>query len=665
MHDVVQQIERHTRGSLPFLLRARYLSRLALAACAALACGSAWAQEPPATTDGAQEPAKDAPKAETTPESGSAKSPEAGTDKAAKPAAKGSLLEQLDDGTLPPAPVAAPTPSLFQLEWHGYFRFRPDVINNGHLGMAVPDKTLGTKALTTSAIAPPLSLWPANNDPNSNTQAAKVGSSNGETALSGATIRLRLQPTLTVGKDGRIVATLDFMDNTVLGGDPDYAGYQKRPDVPLSAFTMSARAGTLNVKELYGEWRTLVGLIRVGRQASHWGLGMLAHGGGGDGWDLGRPTVYYGGPRKPADGHGYDVDSGNYGDRAAFVTKIPKLGVYTSIFYDYLSNGAQAYDPLRPDVLPRNVTSLDDVRQYGFVLMQRPLTEDDAAERQRLLETDRKPAFDWGLYSVYRTQSYDMQVGKASATLGDSQLMVRDASAGIFDLWGRFEQRLSPLRRFVAEAEGAYITGKVADVNGTAGSPDKPRTISMWGFALKSAFQDEGMGYFLDLGAASGDDTSCWGVYGDATCALSTYDGQANSKITGFKFNRAFQVDSLLFRDLIGTVTNAYYVKPTVSINAFPWYSPDMLGLDVSVMQAIAQSPLGTPGATSESLTNIGTELGARGFVGRRGQAYGDVLFAYVIPGSAFNMREGWYDAAKSQTPTNAWRLTGHLVLPF
>ena len=38
----------------------------------------------------------------------------------------------------------------------------------------------------------------------------------------------------------RIKASVDFLDNTILGGTPDYAGYLNRYDVPLSAFTPSA-----------------------------------------------------------------------------------------------------------------------------------------------------------------------------------------------------------------------------------------------------------------------------------------------------------------------------------------------------------------------------------------------------------------------------------------
>ncbi len=627
------------------------------------------AQEPPATVEGdkpAEEPAKPAAKAA---EAGPAKTEPAKSEPAkAEPAAAGSsLLDQLDDGSLPAVAPAPPPPSPFQLEWHGYFRFRPDLISNGHLGQAETSSIAPSLPLSTSAVPPPLSLWPANNDPNINPQATKVGKDNQENSLSGASIRLRLQPTITIERDVRIALTLDVLDNTLLGGDPDYSGVLARPDVPLVGFTMGARPGTIAVKEAYGEWKTMLGVLRVGRQASHWGLGMLAHGGGGDGWDLNRPTLWYGAPRRSWEGQGYDVDGGNFSDRAAFITKIPKAGLYLSLFYDYLANGIQGYDPARIDVQPRNLTSSDDVRQYGLVLMSRPMTEDDAAERQRVLEDERKGVLDWGLYGVYRSQKLDLQEGsKASSSLtlndaDDAKLMERDASAAIADAWMRYEKRLSPLRRVVVEAELAGIFGSVGDTNKIAGQNAKTSDIAMWGGAIKSAFQDEGMGYSLDLGIASGDNTRCFGVFGNPGCSLATADGQVNKDITGFKFNRNFHVDYLLFREIVGSVTNAIYARPAVSINAYPWYGADMLGIDLSAMYALAVDKEGTPGGGS----NIGAELAARAFIGRRGQAFADVVFAYALPGDAFALKQGWSGATADKVAENAWRLLGHVVLTF
>src|SRR5690606_21351572 len=116
-----------------------------------------------------------------------------------------------------------------------------------------------------------------------------------------------------VARSMRIHATVDFLDNVVLGSTPDYAGYLLRPDVPLVAFSDAAvpPASGVNgfqdgvrVKEAYAEWQPAF-LLRVGRQASHWGLGILANA-----------------------GNEIDDDFGDYTDRALVLLKL--YGVYVS-----------------------------------------------------------------------------------------------------------------------------------------------------------------------------------------------------------------------------------------------------------------------------------------------------------------------------------------------
>ena len=66
--------------------------------------------------------------------------------------------------------------------------------------------------------------------------------------------------------------------------------------------------------------------------------------------------------------------------------------------------------------------------------------------------------------------------------------------------------------------------------------------------------------------------------------------------LTGYTFNRAFLVDSILFRDIIGAVANAWYWKP--HYQRFLWQTaPDQgLSVEASVLAAIAASDNATPG---------------------------------------------------------------------
>ncbi len=608
---------------------------------------------------------------------------------AVTPTGTGSLLDQMDSGT-PAAsttsagtnwdvPAAPPAPTYPYIDYHGYFRFRPDLLSNGHLGQAATNATQGNKVVTTSAVLPPLSLWPANNA--GSQYANQVGKAAAESMLAGANMRIRFAPTIHVSDTIRIFTTFDIMDNYVMGSSPDYAGALQRPDVPLVAFSTSMRPGVVAVKEAYAEWKTMLGVLRVGRQASNWGLGIFANGGGGDGWDGGRPTEYYGGPRQTWEGSGYDADFASYADRIAFVTKVGPT--YIALAYDFASQGMTAIDTTRPDGQARDMEESDDVRQATISIFSKPMTPTEVEGRKKALLDDHKAVFDYGAYFMYRSQTNDLANNSSTSdlTLGDAlkgkagnQLMPRGATAMAGDIWARFEKRIAFSKRLVIELEAALLTGKVDDANTLVGSTPKVRDISMYGGALKSAYQNEGIGVYFESGLASGDDTGCFGVYpvaGDASCTLSTADGKANSTITGFKFHKNYRVDNLLFRDIVGAVTNAVYFKPTFSINAYPFYSPQQLGLDVSVMKAIAMNAAGTPGSGSD----IGWEFDARGFFGQKGHFLAQVSFAYAITGDAFNLKNGWYGAqvdsatsvngVKVLAPENAWRILGHLSLMF
>jgi uncharacterized protein (TIGR04551 family) len=564
------------------------------------------------------------------------------------------------------------------IELHGYFRFRPDLISNGHLGQAVESEKPQHPVLTTSSILPPLSKWPQNQANGDNPFGNKVGESRDEDSIAGANMRLRLAGTVHASENVRLRLTVDALDNYVLGSKPDFAGALKRPDVPLSAFAMTTQPGDLRVTEAYGEWKTLFGVLRMGRQSSHWGLGILANGGMGTTWDGSRPIDhYYGGGLLPAQGSGYDADFGNFSDRVAFVTKIPGLPFYTALFWDFVSSGSLAVDPLRVDGVPFDIEEGDDVTQLGIALFNKPLTPAEKTARRTLLIDDEGQSFDWGLYSVFRTQKFDINdtgAKPSDQTINDTgklTLMPREAWAAIGDLWFRYENRLAFDQRLIIEAEWALITGKIEDASPIAAQGQaKPKEIMMHGGALKAAYQNEGLGVYLDLGYATGDDTRCFGVYGPGNCSLDTADGQPNEKITGFKFHKNYRVDTLMFRDVIGAVTNSFFVKPTVSINAHPFYAlGDQLGVDLSVMHARSFLASGTPGNGS----TLGTELAATAFVGQKGLFLASLTFAYLVPGDAFNVlgtnagSDRWLGALNEKTVVaeNSWRLLSRFVLMF
>ncbi|MCB9740900.1 MAG: TIGR04551 family protein [Deltaproteobacteria bacterium] len=593
---------------------------------------------------------------------------------AAADAPAGATPTSAATSVLPAAAPAAPVGRSYPyVELHGYFRFRPDLISNGHLGQAVSSSLPQYPVITASSIKPPLSRWPQNNDA-SNGFSAKVGNAREEDSVSGATMRLRLQPTIHVAETVRLRLTVDVFDNYTFGANPDYSGALARPDVPLVAFGMSTTPGSVRVVEAYGEWKTLLGLIRVGRQASNWGLGVLANGGMGSTWDGGRPLPhFYGGNLGPAAGLGYDADFGNYSDRAAFVTKVK--GTYVAAFWDFISQGSLAYDPFRVDGVAYDMENGDDVNQWGLAIFRKPVSEEEIAERRRDLNDLRKSVLDWGFYGIYRTQDLDTNATKAAPSQHDATdapkltLLPRNAWVFAGDFWARFERRPSLSTRIVAEAEAVYLRGHIEDASpiGDA-STQKTKEIEMWGGALKSAWQSDNITVSFDAGVASGDDTRCFGVYGAGNCGLDTASGDPNKQITGFKFHRNYRVDSLLFRDVIGAVTNTWYIKPTFGLTRQPWYAADeLLGFDLGVLHAGAMNAEGTPGNGS----TLGTEMEVRAFIGARNLYLAQVTFSYLLPGDALDVigandsRGQWLGATQTKPAENAWRLMARMVLMF
>jgi uncharacterized protein (TIGR04551 family) len=86
---------------------------------------------------------------------------------------------------------------------------------------------------------------------------------------------------------------------------------------------------------------------------------------------------------------------------------------------------------------------------------------------------------------------------------------------------------------------------------------------------------------------------------GQQYSALAAQD--SSPSINNYRFNPAYQVDLILWRRLIGTVTDAWYLKPT-----FRWDILDGLNVGAQVVYSQAITATSTPSGTS---TPLGLEL--------------------------------------------------------
>ena len=503
------------------------------------------------------------------------------------------------------------------IEHHGYFRFRTDLFYNGHLGTNVP----ADAASGTSAIPAPLSENAVNNGPNPHGPLSEDAKT-----IASANLRFRYQPTIHIAEGLRIHATFDVLDNLVLGSTPDFAGNLVRPDVPLVAFSgaqASPSAGVngfrdaVRIKEAYAEWKPLF-LLRAGRMASNWGLGILANG-----------------------GQDIDDDYGDYTDRVMLALKF--YGIYVVGAWDFVYSGATTDDPGDNFGQPKDLGQGDDVTQWVLSLFQRPLSAAEKEERRAALMDRHEAVFDWGVYGVFRKQEFDLsgdafdlwRTSGGKKTYDQLDLVPRRAWAAIPDLWLRYEHQLNADQHLRLELEAVGIFGHVDSVTDDPTVSTKERSIQQLGLAFEGSFTDKmdagTLAVGLDAGAASGDSAKGFGVEDHHTLS----EGQnPNTALTAFKFDRDYQIDLMLFREVIGTVTNAVYIKPWVSFDFFNT-PEEALGARVDLLYAQALKPSATPGNDPF----LGFEADLRLFYEDKGRFNFDVESGFLVPGAAFNYR--------------------------
>lgn len=527
----------------------------------------------------------------------------------------------IPDEAFEPLPDIAPerlqeaglTKSYPYIEHHGAFRFRGDGFGNLDLN------TTGT-----SPILPPPAAFPVNpDDPDSAIPDPDAD------WYAGGNIRFRYTPTIHIYEDLSIHLQMDLPDNLVLGSLPD----GPRPEVPTLAFSSTqlppdGRFG-LRLKQAYGQVKPFFGVVRVGRMASQWGLGILANG-----------------------GQCADCDHGDSVDRAMLLTKL--FGFYLVGAWDWAAEGPwdlAAPDPFAPDGRfqlgqPLDHGEIDDVNQYVFAIFKRALSEEDKAEEDRLLNEERVPVLNGGFYLVYRDQeaSHERVLRNEAYDAGEApQLDARGAEAWIPDLWVQFLWKPRYGSSLRLELEVAAIYGDIAFVTEAGegatecfsdpdadGCNDRSREIRQLGVAFESEYQHN---QFLKVGLNGGFAT------GRRNFGFQLNDGRVDplDSPSNFRFDRDYIVDMILFREIIGAVTNAAYFKPWADFS-FPLQAQrDTIGLNIAAIYSQAVEAEATPSGEAP----LGLEFNALAYYREEGKYQVDIGYGLLVPLAAFDEKEG------------------------
>ena len=472
--------------------------------------------------------------------------------------------------------AVAPGPRLEFLELDGYLRVRGDYYKN-------LDLDSGTDAAGRY-------LFPS------------LRGADAPETLAGANMRLRVEPTLNVSEQVRVRAQIDLLDNYALGSSNGFAFDDPTSPYPVPLYGSSRsfvgsdihvdRAPIL-VKRAWGEVQTPVGLLSFGRMPAGWGLGVLQNAGAG-----------------------IDDDYGDTVDRIQFAlppvtTPVGPLTVVPSLDFD--SEGAQYFDPLGGRSI--DVADTDDGRSWGLKLA-RLETED---ERRRKLDRG-EASFEYGAFYQYKEQvsSYPAWVENGSAAIDGSQVSVkRNAIASVLDLWTRWQKGA-----WKAELEAAGIYGHVGNANSAVvgAAPTEELLLRQFGLVATAewAFMPNKLAFGGEVGVASGDDAPGFGYRTsdsggnplNPAFAYGVLEGQqwgpGDRTIRNFRFNPAYRADVILFRQVLGGVTDAWYVKPRVHWDVMPG-----IAFDGAIIYSSALLGESTPSSTGEGTGK--TALGIEG----------------------------------------------------
>jgi uncharacterized protein (TIGR04551 family) len=473
-----------------------------------------------------------------------------------------------------------------EVEVSGYFRTRTEVLSNLDLD----------RGLTPSGQAP----FPV---PDSKTQNIPYGD-------------LRLRTDVTMYTGGGAIAVkgrFDILDNVAMGGAP--------VGVPSASQTQRTTGEQVfAVKRVYGEVALPIGLLAAGRMGAHWGLGMLANG-----------------------GDCLDCDSGDAQDRLAFIS--PLLGHILAAAYDLGWSG-----PLttRSDGVRRiAIAPSTQVRGVTFALLR--WNDDFTHDRRRRAD---KSTVNYGLTLSHRWQSGDApyEYLPVSGQKPDTTIMSRGFRATVVDAWLRL---VFPHGRI--EVEGAGIVGTVDQPSLVPGVlSNLPATSKQLGLAVQTELgaPRDHVGAGLDFGYASGDSAPGFGastnplapvpVEGDLEGAQASFP--YDRTIDNFRFHPDYRVDRILFREIIGTVTDAMYLRPHARVDLMSIRTGRLTASVAGVASWAAQAS-----STPSGKAGLGVELDPTvSYQSSDGFSFA-LEYAAFLPGAAFDNAQAGLAARPAQ----------------
>ena len=537
---------------------------------------------------------------------------EGGEEGAKKPPEEGKTEAKKEDkGKIVEEPAWQEKTSKF-FEVTGYFRFRADLFYR--LDMGFPPGS------PTGPFGVPLeSRWGDPGVQADYTSKVPCGIEGdhygwcGKHLLTGANIRLRVEPVISLSEMVKIKAQFDVLDNLVLGTTPE--GYYSQPGssglerialdpwVPIGGLAgtqvplmwTNSLTSPISVRTAWGEVLLKnIGMIKFGRMPSQWGLGLLAN-----------------------DGSCLDCNYGDIADRVMFATKL-----FDTVFaagWDFPGSGPTSETFYNPQGQAYDLSVADDIYQWLLVVAYKQEKEE---EEKRLAVG--KPVFAGGMYGLYRQQKLSAEDATPGASPDEITLVHRKAWAVIGDLWFRFL-----MNDFRAEIEWVMIGGEIGNLQPLSYTGESINVMQFGGaLQLEQRFLDDRLAVNFEMGYASGDQnleglTPREGLLKQERGSGSTLMSR-DSYATAFRFDPDYNVDLILFEELLGQVSASYYFKPSVSY----WFVKDHFFGQLDIIYSRASEFISTNGNNG----NLGVEFDVSLKYKTKDRFTGMLQYAYLIP---------------------------------
>lgn len=348
------------------------------------------------------------------------------------------------------------------------------------------------------------------------------------------THRVRMTPGLNFEDRAKFFLTTDLLDGVVFGdnesmastalfaGDPSYTGIDGMQVEPVQ------------LKRVWMEFKVPVGLLRVGRQASHWGMGLLAN--GGDGFD---------------DLFGENHYGSTY-DRVIFATR--PITLVTTVA-NMINPAAKIRDvPLIAAVGVDRLVEDPLIQYYGYSCdASQPGDDPRCAGDETHGTTEEREDENrsstwwvdgqddvWEMIYVLTYRGEGISLGKNIGDLVAGVYVVNrkqaetDSDVLIIDGYGKLS--LGPV---YFEGEILHIGGDTRAITLSSTDPEDPlfKTADIWGYVAKGGFQSEPFVLLVETGYASGD-------------AAPT-----DADFTGRPLHPDYNVGLLLYEELLARIT--------------------------------------------------------------------------------------------------------------